>query len=60
MNLLEKFELIKNKQTKYNSRPGTVYRVFEICEEYEKDESGFKPVIVKPEIEEKKIKKSLN
>ena len=41
--------------------PGTVYRVFEQYKKAEYDASGRKPVIIKPEVIEKKVKnKSLN
>ena len=38
----------------FKTAPGTVYRIFEIHENYEKDKSGEVPVIVKKEEEPKK------
>lgn len=44
-----------------STRPGTVYRVFEQYKKAEYDASGRKPVIIKPDVIEKKVKnKSLN
>ncbi len=46
--------------TFYKNPSGTIDRIFEWHENQQCDESGFKPVIVKPEPEEKKKgKKSL-
>ena len=53
MDAIDKFKT----KPKYSTPPGTVYRVFEVCERLGKDESGFEPVFVKPEVVEK-IKKN--
>ena len=46
--------------TVYTKPPGTIGRIFEWHENQQYDESGHKPVIVKPDPEEKKkMKKSL-
>tara|TARA_Y100000768_G_scaffold45744_1_gene29886 strand:+ start:1926 stop:2093 length:168 start_codon:yes stop_codon:yes gene_type:complete len=47
------------KIIKYKSESSTIERIFEINENYEKDESGKIPVIIKVEPEEKR-KRSLN
>ena len=59
MDLSQQFELVKKKK-KYISNSGTVDIVFEIHANNEKDASGNIPVCIKPTIEEKKIKRSLN
>jgi len=59
MQLLDLFEKIKNKKS-FNSPCGTVFRVFEIYERDGKQMDGRPYVFIKPEVEEKKIKKSLN
>lgn len=56
MHLMEAIDRLK-KKAKYSTPSGTVYRVFEVCERAGKDESGFEPVFVKPEVVEK-IKKN--
>ena len=56
MHLMDAIDKFKTKP-KYSTPPGTVYRVFEVCERLGKDESGFEPVFVKPEVVEK-IKKN--
>ena len=48
------------KKYNFNSPHGSVYRIFEIHEKNGKYESGYSPVFVKPEIDEKKKKKSIN
>ena len=50
--------MTRKKPTNFteSTRPGTVYRVFEQYKKAECDESGFKPVFVKPETVEKKNK----
>ena len=58
MDLVQQFELLKNKK-KYINSPGTVDIIFEIHEHNEKDERGVIPVIITPTIEEKKKTKSL-
>ena len=40
--------------------PGYVDKVFEYYDKTARDESGYLPVIIKPEVEEKKKKKSIN
>ena len=59
MQLLEFAERIKKREP-YNSRPGTVYRIFEIHERAGKNIDGQPYVFLKPEPAEKKIKKSIN
>lgn len=59
MQSLDLFEKIKNKKS-FNSPCGTVFRVFEIYERDGKQMDGTPYVFIKPEVEEKKIKKSLN
>ena len=59
MSLIDNFEKLKNKK-KFRSNSGTVDIIFDINANYEKDESGYKPIIIKPIIEENKKKKSLN
>tara|TARA_Y100001980_G_C14553278_1_gene338402 strand:+ start:3101 stop:3280 length:180 start_codon:yes stop_codon:yes gene_type:complete len=59
MQLLELMERIKKKQP-YNTQPGTVYRIFEIHERAGKNIDGQPYVFLKPEKDEKKIKKSIN
>ena len=48
-------------RTKFKTLPGTVDRIFELHEKYEKNESGEIPVIIKKEEEttKKKIKNSI-
>ena len=53
LDLVERSEIIKNKK-KSQFASGYVNRIFEINENNEKDASGFKPVFIKPTIEEKK------
>lgn len=48
------------KKKVWKTEPGTVYRVFEMYEADEYNESGEKPVFVKPEIVEKKGRTRLN
>jgi|TARA_Y100000389_G_scaffold2541_1_gene2525 hypothetical protein len=59
MQLLDLFEKIKNKKS-FNTPSGSVFRVFEIYERDGKQMDGTPYVFIKPEVEEKKIKKSLN
>lgn len=59
MNLLDRLNIVKNKKN-FKTEPGTVFRIFEIYEDSFKNESGFIPVIIKLEPEEKKLKKSIN
>lgn len=59
MNLNDQFQRLKHKK-KYESPPGTADIVQEIYLLSQKDESGRIPVIIKPEVEEKKLKRSLN
>ena len=59
MDIIKRFEALQKRPTsKY--QPGTVARVFEIYERSSRDESGFAPVIIKPTLEEKKQKRSIN
>ena len=52
----------KNNKTDWtlSTQPGTVYSVFEQYKKAEYNASGHKPVIIKQEVIEKKVKKSLN
>ena len=59
MNLIELFERMKNRKG-YESNPGTADIVHEIYEKSARNESGTLPVIIKPDIPDKKQKKSLN
>ena len=52
MNLLDRLNIVKNKKI-FKTEPGTVFRIFEIYEDSFKNESGFIPVIIKLEPEEK-------
>lgn len=59
MGLIEQAEAIRKKSvSKY--APGSVERVFEYNEKCSRDESGMLPVIIKPELDESKKKKSIN
>ena len=59
MDLIEKWNILKNKN-KSNLQAGYIDKIFEIHENNQKDESGFLPIIIKPTLEEKKKKRSLN
>jgi hypothetical protein len=59
MPLMKEVEELRKKYD-FNSPPGSVYRIFEINEKNGKDESGYSPVFISPEIVEKKKKKSIN
>lgn len=59
MQLIDLFDKVKNKKS-FNSPSGTVFRVFEIYEHDGKQMDGRPYICIKPEIEEKKIKKSIN
>ena len=59
MQLLDLFEKIKNKKS-FNTSRGTANRIFEIYERDGKQIDGRPYIFIKPEVEEKKIKKSLN
>lgn len=59
MNLLDRINIVKNKKN-FKTESGTIFRIFEIYENSFKNESGFIPVIIKLEPEEKKLKKSIN
>tara|TARA_B100000424_G_scaffold267298_1_gene259850 strand:+ start:810 stop:989 length:180 start_codon:yes stop_codon:yes gene_type:complete len=59
MQLFEVFERIKNKKS-FNTFSGTVYRIFEIHEREGKHIDNTPYVFIKPEVQEKKIKKLLN
>tara|TARA_Y100000389_G_scaffold196741_1_gene230174 strand:- start:1043 stop:1225 length:183 start_codon:yes stop_codon:yes gene_type:complete len=59
LDLVARSEFIKNK--KNSQFPyGSVNKLVEIHENNEKDASGFKPVFIKPTIEEKKTRRSIN
>ena len=55
MQLLELFERLKTKHS-YSSHSGTIFRIFEIYRESQKNENGELPVFIKPKLEEKKFK----
>jgi|TARA_X000000368_G_scaffold234517_2_gene185272 hypothetical protein len=59
MRLLQLADRIKNRKV-YNSLSGTIDRIFEIYERDGKKITGEPYIIIKPEPEEKKLKKSLN
>jgi uncharacterized protein YjhX (UPF0386 family) len=59
MQLLDLFEKLKNKKS-FNTPSGTIFRVFDIYERDGKHMDGTPYVFIKPEVEEKKNKKSLN
>lgn len=59
MGLIEEAEAIRKKYvSKY--APGSVERIFEYNEKCSRDESGMLPVIVKPQLDETRKKKSIN
>ena len=60
MNLLERVDLIKKNIINSNYPPGSVEKVFEYNEKCGLNEYGSRPVIIKPEPEERKKKKSIN
>ena len=61
MHLVEQWNILKNKtKNKSKLQPGHVDKLFEVHENNEKDEQGDIPVIIKPIVEEKKKKKSIN
>ena len=61
MYLVEQWENLKKKtKNKSELQPGYVDKLFEVHKNNEKDERGDIPVIIKPTVEEKKIKKSIN
>ena len=49
-----------NKEWKESTRPGTVYRVFELYKKGELNAYGEKPVFVVPDVIEKKKQRSIN
>lgn len=59
MGLIEEAEAIRKKWVS-NYALGSIERVFEYNEKCSRDESGMLPVIVKPEPDESKKKKSIN
>tara|TARA_B100000900_G_C20576056_1_gene715360 strand:- start:105 stop:284 length:180 start_codon:yes stop_codon:yes gene_type:complete len=59
MQLFQLHNRIKNKKL-YNTLSGTVDRIFEIYERDGKHIDGKPYVFIKPDIQEKKIKNSLN
>lgn len=59
MDIIKQFERIQ-KRPASKFQPGTVQRVFEIYERSGLDASGRAPVIIKPTVEEKKQKRSIN
>jgi len=59
MDLVEQSNrLLKKKKSKL--QPGYVDKLFEVHENNAKDEQNILPVFIKPTVEEKKIKKSIN
>ena len=50
-------EKLNCKGKKWTTPSGTVYRVFEMYEESEKNESGLKPIFITPDVEDKKKKR---
>ena len=52
--------LSRKKKQPYNTQHGTVHRIFEIHERAGKNIDGRPYVFLKPEKDEKKIKKSIN
>mgnify|MGYP003317037966 CR=1 FL=1 len=59
MQLLKLSDRIKNRKP-YNSLSGTINRIFEIYERDGKHIDGTPYVFIKPDVEDKKLKKSLN
>tara|TARA_Y100000739_G_C20318928_1_gene333415 strand:+ start:155 stop:334 length:180 start_codon:yes stop_codon:yes gene_type:complete len=59
MNLIQLSDRVKNKK-KFNSYCGTIDRIFEIYERDQKKLDGELYIFIKPELPEKKVKKSLN
>ena len=59
MFLIEQQERL-NKKPSSNFLPGTIGRIFEYNERSNKNASGFSPVFIKLEPEEKKKKRSIN
>ena len=59
MFLLDRWDIIKNRK-RSNLRPGYVEKIFEIHENNASDESNFLPIIIKPTVEEKQKKRSIN
>lgn len=59
MFLMELHERIKKKSSS-DLLPGTIEKIFEYNNRRARDESGYLPVIIKPEIVESKKKKSIN
>ena len=59
MLLLDRWDIIKNRK-RYNLRPGCVEKIFEIHENNASDESNFLPIIIKPTVEDKQKKRSIN
>ena len=58
MNLIDAIERLKKKRN-FKSTPGSAEIIHEIHLNYEKDESGRIPVIIKPDPEEVKKKRVL-
>lgn len=58
MDLIKQFELIQKKEES-PFMPGSIENIFRYHEKCGKNEDGTIPVIVRPEVEEKK-KKSIN
>ena len=59
MFLMDLHERLKKKPDS-EFRPGYIDKVFEYYNKKAKDESGYLPVFIKPELEEKKKKRSIN
>lgn len=53
MFLQEAIERLRTKKD-FKTAPATVYRIFEVYEESQKNESGEKPVFVQPNVTDKK------
>tara|TARA_B000000557_G_scaffold235424_1_gene211149 strand:- start:36 stop:218 length:183 start_codon:yes stop_codon:yes gene_type:complete len=58
MNLLELHERLK-KKSNLKCKPGSVENIYEYNERSMRDKSGQLPIIIKPDPEEKKKKKSM-
>ena len=60
MGLIEEWDKIQKKKNHYTYQPGSVEHIFIYNELCGLNEDGTKPVIIKPEPEDKKKKKSIN
>ena len=59
LDLIKRFELIQKKEI-LPFMPGSIENIFIYNEKCGKNEDGTIPVIVRPEVEEKKKKKAIN